>query len=211
MLLIGCTNKEKKEKAKSSVQNQAIVEQTKPQTENIKTTQNDNVEPKSDGKINLDKILESKYNRYLASFENGDLSMCSYDLLDVTKNIIYSKFQKSTEEYNPFEKTELINVYRKDSSYVKTYLNEYITPSILNVVCGKIQNQELIMTYTYHIGMEKTNFLELLFQPSEKFKDIESLTIYQDEAGEASTSYRFVNDTLREITFDSDIDWVERK
>jgi len=173
--------------------------------------QKEQVDIKKDNRINLDEILKDSYNTYLASFENGDLSLCSYQLFDLTEKVKYSAFIKTTEKYNPFEKAETVIVYRKDSSFVKTYFNDYVTPNRTVILCGRILSNDLLRPSKVQIGMKKSDFLNLFFQTGKIYNQIESVSIYEDEMGEIFTSYIFSEDSLAEIKFDSDCDWVDKK
>ncbi len=162
-------------------------------------------------KINIDEALKDKYNTYLAFLENANLSLCSYDLFDITEKINFSAFKKTTETYTTFGDKEIVNVYRNDSSFVKTHYNSSVSPNSLNIVCGHILSNELLKPSKVKIGMKKNDFWTLFFQQSEIINQIRSITIYQDETGEAFTTYKFKNDRLIEIEFDSDYDWINKE
>ena len=58
--------------------------------------------------------------------------------------------------------------------------------------------------------MDKNDFLKLIFKPSELFNKIDTVSISQDEMGDAETNYIFNKGKLIEITFDSSYDWIDR-
>ncbi len=207
----GCsqtTKKEKTEKKEIIKKETTEINPIKSQTTSLFKEQ---IDTEKENRINLDEILKDGYNTYLASFENGDLSLCSYQLFDLTEKVKYSAFIKTTEKYNPFEKEETVIVYRKDSSFVKTYFNDYVTPNRTVILCGRILGNDLLRPSKVQIGMKKSDFLNLFFQTSKIYNQIESVSIYEDEMGEIFTSYIFTEDRLAEIKFDSDCDWVDKK
>jgi len=210
-LILGCSHNTKKEKTKEKVTSERVSNKTEQVTIDKPKLTESQSNKETSNKINLDKILKDKYNNYLASYEKGNLSLCSYQLFDMTDKIKYSAFKKTTEKYTPNDKEETVNVYRSDSSFVKTYFNRDVTPNRLDVVCGRILYNELFETSKVQIGMKKSDFLELFFQPSEIFTKIESVSIYEDEMGEAFTTYRFNKNILVEIDFDSSYDWIDKK
>lgn len=198
-------------KQKEKVKESLIIKTKTPIVELIDSSiQKNQIDSEKNNKIDLDEILNDNYNTYLASFENGDLSLCGYQLFDLTEKIKYSAFIKTTEKYTPFEKVETVNVYRKESSFVKTYFNDYITPNRTVILCGRILSNEILIPSKVKIGMKKADFLNLFFQTSEIFNQIERVSIYEDEMGEKFTTYIFSEDNLVEIKFDSDCDWVDK-
>jgi len=165
----------------------------------------------SDKRINLDLILNQKHNDYLASFDDSVLSLCSYEILDVIKSIDYKKFKKTTEEYDLENQKKTVDVFYLGKSFLKKYYNDHPRIMHTDLVCGKIDNNNLIKNGTIQIGMTKYDLLKIIFQPTKAFTKINRLDIYENELGELYTSYRFVNDTLKEIVFDSDYDWIDKE
>ena len=169
-----------------------------------------NPEPK---KINLDSILKDEFNGYLAGLSEDTLSMVSYSTIDITPWINYNEFQRSIEIYTPFENQETVqtvDVYKSDSSYIKMYTYRYENIVEKNIVCGRINNSNLLKHQTIKIGMSKNSFLSIYFSNSEKFNDINCLVVYQDEMGEGWTKYEFDQGALSKISFESVNEWVKR-
>lgn len=56
----------------------------------------------SDNRLNLNKILSSNENEYLASFSDGKLEICCYDeIIDLPESLIRSNFKKTIETCKP--------------------------------------------------------------------------------------------------------------
>lgn len=165
----------------------------------------------ADNRINLDETLNQKHNNYLVSIADSVISLCCYEILNVIQSLDYEKFNKTTEKYEFDNQTRTVDVYFSGDSYLKEYFNDH--PSVMHkdLVCGKIDDNKLITKSYVKIGMTKTQLLEMIFQPSELFKRVNRLDIYENELGESFTSYIFVNDKLKEIEFDSDYEWIDKK
>jgi hypothetical protein len=164
-----------------------------------------------DKRINLEIVLSQKYNDYLASIDDSILSLCCYEILDIIKSIDYGKFNKKTEAYYFENQKKTVDVYFFEKSFLKEYYNAHHQVMRKDLVCGKIDDNSLLSNSSIKIGMTKTDFFERIFQPNEILKKINRLDIYENELGDAFTSYRFVNNTLKEIVFDSDYDWIDKE
>lgn len=165
----------------------------------------------SDKKINLDLVLNQKHNHFLASLNDSVLSLCCYEILDVVKLIDYKKLNKTTEEYDLENQKKTVDVFYLGKSFLKKYYNDHPQVMHTDLVCGRIDNNSLIKNGSIQIGMTKNDLLKITFQPTETFSKINQLDIYENELGESYTSYRFLNDTLKEIVFDSDYDWIDKE
>ncbi len=172
-----------------------------------------------DNRLVLDSLLNNKYNNFLASMENGYMTICCYhNLLDnplpfLTEDSLLSeyKFLELYKEYYEFDgKIHEVKVYRYGDSYFKTHYHEYQGRFYTNLVCGKIESEKFIFRNGIQIGMNRSKFLELIFEPSELFNKIDTLTISKNELGEAETYYIFSEDKLTEIIFESIYDWIDR-
>ena len=165
----------------------------------------------SKGKIDLDSILLQKHNEYFASIEDSTLSMCCYQIFNIIPSIDFTRFNKTTEKYLLDNQTHTVDVYFHESSFIKRFYNSHPEVIHQDLVCGRIQNKELIANDLIQIGMTKSQFFNIFFRPTELIKQLTRLDIYENELGESFTSYRFMNDTLKEIIFDSDYDWIDKK
>lgn len=163
-----------------------------------------------DKRINLDSILNEEYDYYLSSIEDSLLSIVGYNTLNIIDKIDFNKFYKSIEKYNFDNEVHQIDVFYLGTSFVKKYYNRHPDVMRTDLVCGMINNNTLINGNTIQIGMLKNDLLELVFQPTQTFDKVIQFNIYEDETGEAFTSYIFENDTLKNITFDSDYSWIEK-
>jgi len=162
-------------------------------------------------KIDLDKILAQSQNKYLANFDNGNLDMCGYYLIDITNKINFRNFVKTQESYELDNSENIVNVYRKDSSFVKTYFNKHPRMNQLDIVCGVIYDNDLINHNFLKLGIAKDELLTNYFCKSNMLKKINSLTIWENELGDAFTSYKFLNDTLKAIEFNSSYEWINKE
>jgi hypothetical protein len=165
----------------------------------------------SNKRINLDLILNQKHNDYLASVDDSVLSLCCYEILDIIKSIDFGKFNKTTEEYDLENQKKTVDVYYLEESFLKEYYNDHTEVMHKDLICGKIENNDLIINSRIQIGMNKTDLLQMIFQPTETFERINRLDIYENELGESFTSYIFENYTLKGILFDSDYDWIDKE
>ena len=59
--------------------------------------------------------------------------------------------------------------------------------------------------------MSKEEILERIFIPTPLFQSINRFVIYEDEIGEAWTELTFEHNTLKQINYDSDYDWIDKK
>ncbi|MEM8890502.1 MAG: hypothetical protein AAGD28_21170 [Bacteroidota bacterium] len=160
-------------------------------------------------KIDLDSALLDEVDEYLIEFEEGVLDICCYDLLEVQVNRFY--FEKSIETYEIDEVKETVWVYRAGNSFFKQFNNN--DPSVMSIetVSGKIRDNEALLKGDINIGMQKGELLSLLFKGSLVFLEVNSLKVSRDEFGNTWTSYIFEEDTLKEILFDSDYDWIKKE
>ena len=160
-------------------------------------------------KIDLDSALVDDLDEYLMEFEEGVLDICCYDLLEVQINRFY--FEKSIETYEIDEVKETVWVYRAGNSFFKQFNNT--DPSVMSIetVSGKIRDNEALLKGVINIGMQKGELLSLLFKGSLVFLEVNSLKVSRDEFGNTWTSYIFEADTLKEILFDSDYDWIKKE
>ena len=165
----------------------------------------------SDSRIEIDSVLKDKYNAYLVSFKNSELSLCCYQLFDITKHIDYAICTKTVEEYESENKIKQVDIYKFESSFLKKFYNKHPNVMHEDIVCGRIVDNNLIPNSKIKIGMTKSSLLEILFKPTEFFEQISILTVYENELGESHTSYMFDNDILVEIVFNSDYDWIDKE
>ncbi len=165
----------------------------------------------SDSRIEIKSELNEKHNDYLASFDNTELSICCYQLLDISKHIDYEKCTKTIEEYESENNIKHVDIYIFENSFLKKFYNKHPEVMHEDIVCGRIVDNNLISNSKIKIGMTKSSLLETIFQPTEFFEQISILTVYENELGESHTSYRFDNDKLVEIVFDSDYDWIDKE
>ena len=206
IVFTSCNQKKKTENTISKVvhSESKITRPNQSQTEN-------NIYEKQDVRINLDETLKDEQNDYLASLSNGVLDLCCYDLIDVSESVNYSKFTEGIEIYNSTEnKTDTINLYKFKGSYLKKYFNKNPRVQKLDLVSGKITDNSILYGSTIKIGMNKNELLELIFKPSNLFKIVNQLTISENELGEAFTIYKFENEKLKEILFDSTYEWIDK-
>ncbi len=160
-------------------------------------------------KINLDSILINK-NLYLASLNDSTLSLCCYDILDITQSINYQAFEKSSEEYEIEGQTKKVTIYSSGTSFLKEFENNHPQVMETQLVCGRIKDNHLISNSTVQIGMKKNDLLSTIFQPTEIFEEIKQLDIFENEIS-GSTSYHFENNLLVQIVFNSDYDWIDKE
>jgi len=165
----------------------------------------------SDKRINLDFILNQKHNDFLASFDDSVLIICCYDILNIIKSIDYKKFKKTSEKYDIENQTKTVNVFYLEKSFLKEYYNDHPQVMHKDLICGRIDNNDLLTESKIQIGMKKTDLLQIIFQPTETFDEVIRLDIYENELGESFTSYIFENNKLKEIIFDSDYDWIDKE
>jgi len=162
-------------------------------------------------KVDIDSVLKTRHNDYQASFDGGTLSICCHDLLDITSNLPSKSFQRTTEDYKDDEKVKIVEVYSRDDSFYKMFYNSHPDVQKTDLVCGQIRNEGIVFDQGVRIGMPKHELLIKIFHPSKTLDRVDKLEIYENEMGEAWTIYVFRNDTLSEIEFDSNCDWIERK
>lgn len=162
-------------------------------------------------RINIDSLLQSPDNSYSARFDNGTLSLCCYDLLDITNNLPWKGFERTTEEYKVDEATIIVEAYSNRDSFYKTLYNAHPEVRKSELVCGQIGNEGIVLDKGVRIGMTKAELLTRIFNQSEMLDKVDTLNVYEDEMSEAWTTYVFNGDVLAEIRFDSYNDWVERR
>src|SRR5690606_19191782 len=116
------------------------------------------------------------------------LSLCCYEIFDVLKLIDYKKFNKTTEEYDIENQKKTVDVFYLEKSFLKKYYNDHPQVKHTDLVCGRIDNNNLIKNGSIQIGMTKNDLLKITFQPTETFLKINQLDIYENELGESYTS-----------------------
>lgn len=164
----------------------------------------------SDNRVDLDSLLKDEFNEYLAELVNGELDLCRYELLHPFVTDL-SVFQKQTEEYIAENKTEEVDVYVFENSFIKEYYNSRPQVKNRDLVCGRILSEKIKLNHGIKIGMTKDELLSKIFKPSTIFDSIDSFTIYKDEMGEFWTQLIFKHDTLVEVYYDSVYDWIEKE
>ena len=160
-------------------------------------------------KIDLDSALLDELNEYLLDLDEGVLGICCYDLLDIRLN--YDFFQKSMEKYEVEGKEEEVEVYQGGKSFFKTYYNDHPKVNENKLISGSLVDNSAFANPNIQIGMPKAQFLEIFFTSSPVFEQVSQLDIYENELGEAYTSYLFEADSLSEIQFHSDYDWIKKE
>jgi hypothetical protein len=205
ILLIGC-NQSIKEKSDISI---TEITKTSDSTE-FNSLEHNSPKIIADDRIDLNKELEDKLNTHLITYSNGVLDLCCYQLLNITNKINFSKFSKTEEKYDSEGQIETVEVLKYGNSFLKRYYNDYPGVNRIDIVSGHIEDNELISGSTIKLGIDKSEFIETYFQPSELTKSIDTLIIYEDEMGEANTIYIFENQKLKEINFDSAYDWIDK-
>ena len=169
-----------------------------------------NVARNDDNRYVLEKIISDKHNGLLASLDDNCLDLCCYENLNLKPEIDFKKFEQTEEQYEIEGKIEKVNVYKFMNSIIKTHFNKHPQVMKLNIVCGRISNQEISFNKKIKLGMSKNEFLELNFKPSNLFYEIDSVVVAEDEMGEAEITFRFENEKLIEIKFDSEYDWINK-
>lgn len=164
----------------------------------------------SKDQLDLDSILKSETNTYLVHLKNDKLSFCNYELLNIPETINYNVFSAKTETYSLEKKVQRVNVYRSDSSFVKTYFNKHPKVNRRCLVSGRIYSNKLFASPDVRIGMTKEAVLNIIFKPSALYTKINRLTIYENESGDAMTLFVFKDNKLAEIRFDSSYDWINK-
>ncbi|WP_319503210.1 hypothetical protein [uncultured Draconibacterium sp.] len=165
---------------------------------------------KSDYRVNLDSLLEIETNDYLAFLVNGELTLCGYKLLHPYVTDL-EMFQENVEEYNLENEIKKVDIFVFGSSYIKLYYNDHPRVKNRDVVCGKILSDKIKLNHGIKIGMSKVEILEKIFRPTPLFQSINRLIIYEDESGEAWTELIFKQDILKQVNYDSDYDWIDKK
>jgi len=212
IFLAGCSTKQSDNKSNKLIEADTIKGTNDLIVNKIKKDTIEKIESiASDKRINLDSILNQKHNDYLASVDDSTLSLCCYEVLDIIKSIDLRKFKKTTEVYDLENQKKTVDVFYLGESFLKEYYNNHPEVMHKDLICGKIDNNDLITNSKIQIGMNKTDLLQMIFQPTEIFEKINRLDIYENELGESFTSYIFENNKLKEITFDSDYDWIDKE
>ena len=160
------------------------------------------------GQVDIDSVLEDDY---VARFDSGTLTLCCYDLLDIARNLPFKAFQRSTEVYKEEAQVQIVEVYATGESYFKMFYNSHPDVQKVDLVCGQISDEAIVLDRGVRIGMPKYELLTQIFNPSKTLDRVERLQVFEDDMGDAWTIYFFRNDTLANIEFDSSNDWVERK
>ena len=167
---------------------------------------------KQDHRIDLNLILSTGNNDYEAIFDNSELQLCCYsDIIDPHGALPHLKYKKSFELYTNDNKIDTVWVYQSKHSYFKTYHNRHPEVNSVHLVAGVINADEDIDLEKVRIGMNKIAFLEQFFKPAALLKEINKLTIIENEMGEAQMSFKFENDQLKTIIIDSDYDWIDKQ
>ncbi|MDW3652824.1 MAG: hypothetical protein R8P61_37440 [Bacteroidia bacterium] len=148
-------------------------------------------------KIDLDAALADELDDHLTDLREGVLGLCCYDLLEVRLNYDYFRESVEISEKDSME----IKVYRGGKSFFKTYYNDH--PKVMSVILfsGRLLENEAIANPEIQLGMPKNQLLNLLFKPSPLFDKFTQMDIYENEYGDAYTSYVFAGDSLAEIHF----------
>lgn len=162
-----------------------------------------------DSKLNIDSLLNKKNNDYLATFKNGELSMCCYEILK-TDVLDLKMFKKTSEEYSEDYGIKKVDVYVYEDSYIKQFYNTHPQVNRLDLVSGKILSDKIELSNGIRIGMYKADLIGKIFKKSGFFDSVNILTIYENEIGDNWTSYIFKDNKLIEIKFDSSYDWIEK-
>lgn len=171
------------------------------------------IEQKSKKKDNLfdfDSLEIGIPDLYYSSFKNGELSLCCFELLNAEITDL-KIFKKSTENYELDGSMQDIDVYIYGESFIKKYYNHHPKVNHLDLVCGRIVSSNIKLSQGIKIGMSKSALMERIFKPSPSFDSVSRLTIYENEMGEKWTSYIFNKDSLTEILFDSEYDWIDKE
>ncbi len=194
-ILISCSQRKDKSKV-ISIESSSRVSKKEP----IKSQPEEIV----DNRIDLSEILKDEYNTYLATLENNSLDMVSYQVIDISIWIDYSKFEKSIEKVDNYGDTISVNVYRHNDSYLKVLGSD-------TLICGRIKDKGLLRIPTVKLGMSQYKFMSKYFKDSDTLNEINSWVVYENELGEAWTTYRFQDSQLIEITFDCFNETIKRE
>jgi hypothetical protein len=210
ILFFGCSQT-KKENENNVIQSDSLLELNSAEKDTLSEKLVVKKQVDNDSRIDIESVLKDKHNEYLASFKNSKLSLCCYQLLDITKHIDYSAFTKTVEKYESENTIKQVDIYRFESSFLKKFYNKHPNVMHEDLVFGRIVDNNLIPNSKIKIGMTESSLLEILFQPTDFFKQIDTLTVYENELGESHTLFIFDNDSLVEILFDSDYDWINKE
>ncbi|MGC3946397.1 MAG: hypothetical protein QM762_18065 [Chryseolinea sp.] len=161
-------------------------------------------------RVDIDAALKIQDNAYMATLDSGTLSLCCYDLLDITQKLPSKSFERTAEEYKDYDGVKIVDVWSKGGSFYKLFNNSHPDVRRTELVCGQIRDEEVVFSRGIRVGMPKRLLLTQMFLESQTLARVDELKIVEDEMGEAWTIYVFRNDTLREIRFDSYNDWIER-
>ena len=115
------------------------------------------------------------------------------------------------EKYEVEGKEEEVEVYQGGKSFFKTYYNDHPKVNENKLISGSLVDNSAFANPNIQIGMPKAQFLEIFFTSSPVFEQVSQLDIYENELGEAYTSYLFEADSLSEIQFHSDYDWIKKE
>ncbi|MDO5968593.1 hypothetical protein Q4Q35_02125 [Flavivirga aquimarina] len=209
----GSCKTDKKQSKSIDIKAPESLNQTENIKENVDTIHDQKVrEIKPDTRIDLNEILSLDKNDYLASFSNGNLELCCYyEIIDLSESIIRSNFKKTIETYNSEDKTDTVFVYKSETSFFKEYYNHHPKVNRLDLVYGEIFDESHIDDKRVEIGQNKIKFLEQFFLPSKKMNEIKQFSISEDELGEAETIFKFEEDKLKMIIFNSSYSWINKK
>ncbi|MEM8897996.1 MAG: hypothetical protein AAGC85_07815 [Bacteroidota bacterium] len=161
-------------------------------------------------RINLTTTLLDNQNDYLLSLEGNTLSLCCYELLDISIHLPLKLANKTVETYESEGQLKEVNLFQLDSSFVKIFYNDHPRVMREEIVCGRIKDNNFLDSEKVDIGMPKEELFRILFHKDPRLTTIDTLEIYEDELGNAFTSYIFREEKLKEIILASDYDWIDR-
>lgn len=79
------------------------------------------------------------------------------------------------------------------------------------LVYGEILGEKDIDDKRVEIGLNKIKFLEQFFKPSKILDKVNQFSISEDELGNTETIFKFEDDKLKVIIFNSSYDWINKK
>lgn len=164
----------------------------------------------NDKRLDFDLLLNDSQNQYLLTLKDNEIQICYGWQFDIHVQD-YKIFTKQIEEYNDESGNHKVDVYVYHDSFIKEYFNKHPEVNRLDLVCGKILTNEIKLTQNIQIGMDKSKVFEKIFKPSDKFKNVSRLTIYEDERGESWVTLDFKDNKLIGVLFDSDYDWIDKE
>jgi hypothetical protein len=160
--------------------------------------------------LDLDSILHVEENSLSAQLDDGTLTICCYNLFNISEKINYNAMMSKIETYVLEDKIQKITVYQLDKSFIKTYFNAQPEVKRLDLVSGTILSNDVLTKSEIKLGMSKDKVLSTFFKPTGLFAKINCLKLYENELGEAWTIFIFEENRLSEIKFDSSYDWINK-